>query len=239
VTGSPVTGSASNWTRVAALALLAGAVTVAVLLGDRLPGLAAAVAGDGLRGAALFVFAYIAATVALIPGSLLTLAAGAVFGIMEGTALVLLGATAGSTAAFLIARHLARPAVARRLGGLPKLDRIDRAVARDGLRIILLLRLSPLIPFSVLNYGLGLTRIRTRHFVAGSVAMLPGTLLYVYSGSLIGDVARIAGGSPPERGVAHWVLLLAGLLATLAVTLHVSRIARRALDEGGVSSDAP
>lgn len=229
----------SRTSAVAALGALIGGVTLAVLFGDRIPELTGRVAEEGLRGAALFVFAYIAATVALIPGSLLTLAAGVVFGIAEGTALVFVGAVSGSTAAFLIARHLARPAVERRLGSLPRLGRIDRAVARDGLRIILLLRLSPLVPFSVLNYALGLTRVRTRDFVLASVAMLPGTLLYVYSGSLIGDVARIAGGAPPERGAAHWVLLLAGLLATLAVTLHVSRIARRALDEGGVSSDAP
>ena len=106
-------------------------------------------------------------------------------------------------------------------------------MAADGRKIVFLLRLTPLVPFTALNYLLGLTRISLADMLIASPAMLPGTLLYVYYGRVIGDLTALAAGEGPERGTAQYVLLGIGLLATLAVTIHVSRLARRALNDAG------
>jgi uncharacterized membrane protein YdjX (TVP38/TMEM64 family) len=167
--------------------------------------------------------------VAFVPGSLLTLAAGAVFGVGLGTVYALTGATLGASGAFLISRHVARAAFQRRMAGIPQFDTIDRAVAREGWRVVFLLRLSPLFPFTLLNYALGLTRVRTVHFLIASLGMLPGTLLYTYSGKVVGDIATLAAGQSPPRTAAYYVVLGIGLAATVAVTTVVTRLARRAL----------
>jgi uncharacterized membrane protein YdjX (TVP38/TMEM64 family) len=179
----------------------------------------------------VFVAGYAVAAVAFVPGSLLTLAAGAVFGLLRGTLYVFVGATLGAAAAFLVARHLARRVVERRLRDDPRLQAIDRAVARQGRKIVFLLRLSPLFPFNLLNYALGLTQVRFADYLVASIGMLPGTLLYVYYGKVLGDVAALAAGRTVEKGAADYALLALGLLATLAVTTLVTRVARRALKE--------
>ena len=140
-------------------------------------------------------------------------------------------AVLGSSLAFLISRYLARAAIEHRLAGNQKFAAIDRAVGQQGRRIVFLLRLSPAFPFNLLNYALGLTSVRFADYLAASVGMLPGTLLYVYSGKAVGDVAALAGGAAPERGASDYALLGVGLLATAVVTVLVTRIARRALDE--------
>ena len=187
--------------------------------------------GIGPWGPILFIAGYIVATVAFVPGSLLTLAAGALFGLLFGTLYVLIGATIGASLAFLVSRYVARRAIERRLTGNEKFAAIDRAIAREGRKIVLLLRLSPVFPFNLLNYGLGLTRVRFIDYVVASVGMLPGTLLYVYYGKAAGDVARIAGGSVDAGGVGRYLFLGFGLLVTIAVTAFVTRLARRALNE--------
>ena len=187
------------------------------------------VSRSGTTGALLFVLGYIVAAVALIPGLILSLAAGAIFGVPLGTALVFVSATLGASAAFLVSRYLARPLVERRLAGNARFAAIDRAVGKEGGRIVLLLRLSPLFPYNLLNYALGLTSVRFRDYVLASVGMLPLTLLYVYYGTILGDVARVMSGTPIPRGPAYYVLLGLGLLATIAVTTLVTRTARRAL----------
>jgi uncharacterized membrane protein YdjX (TVP38/TMEM64 family) len=216
--------------------LLAAAVLVAVVLVGRQAG--ASVLGfaawvDGLGGWAplVFVLGYVAATVAFLPGSLLTLGAGAVFGLVEGTLLVLVGATLGAAAAFLVSRYVARGMVERRLAGNRRFAAIDRAIGADGRRIVFLLRLSPAIPFNLLNYALGLTRVRFGDFVLASAGMVPGTLLYVYYGKVAGDVARLAGGAPMTRGAGYYVVLALGLAATVVAAALVTRTARRALEE--------
>ena len=176
-----------------------------------------------------FVVGYAVATVAFVPGSLLTLAAGAIFGLVRGTAVAFVAATLGASAAFLIARYLARGAVERRLAGEPRFAALDRAIGAEGRRIVLLLRLSPVFPFNLLNYALGLTRVRFTDYLVASVGMLPGTVLYVYSGTLVGDVARLAAGVAIPHGTAYWAVGATGLLATIAVTTIIARSARRAL----------
>ena len=192
---------------------------------------AAWVDGLGAWGPAVFIVGYALAVAAFVPGSLLTLAGGAIFGVGAGTAYVFCAAVLGSSLGFLIARYLARAAVERRLAGNEKFAAIDRAVREQGRRIVFLLRLSPAFPFNLLNYALGLTSVRFLDYLVASCGMLPGTLLYVYSGKAVGDVAALAGGAARERGASDYALLAVGLLATAVVTTIVTRIARRALAE--------
>jgi uncharacterized membrane protein YdjX (TVP38/TMEM64 family) len=200
-------------------------------LGGYVPAFAEWVNGLGFWGPAVFVAGYVAAVVAFVPASLLTLAAGAIFGLGEGTAYVFVAATLGSCLAFLVARYVARGWVEARMQGNARFAAIDREIARQGGRIVFLLRLSPAFPFNLLNYALGLTRVRFRDYALAAVGMLPGTFLYVYLGRLAGDLAALAGGAEHEETTAERVLLVVGLVATVVVVAIVTRIARRALAE--------
>lgn len=215
--------------------LAIGAVVLGLLLvGRRASGSLAAVLeaveGLGPWAAVAFVGLYAGATVAWVPGSLLTLAAGAIFGLVEGTLYTLAGATVGAALAFLVARYVARSWVEARLGGHRKLQAIDEALAREGAKVVFLVRLSPVFPFNALNYALGLTRVRFRDYVvASAVGMIPGTFLYVYTGYTAGRIATDAAGLA-SRSTGYYLLLGAGLVATVAVTVLVTRTARRALE---------
>jgi uncharacterized membrane protein YdjX (TVP38/TMEM64 family) len=211
--------------------LVIGLVALGRIAGGRVPEFAAWVEGLGWWAPAAFIAAYALATVAFIPGSLLTLAAGAIFGVLHGTAIVFVAATTGATLAFGVSRHLARAAIERRLAGNERFAAVDRAIARDGRKIVLLLRLSPVFPFNLLNYALGLTQVRFVDYLIACIGMLPGTLLYVYYGALAGEVAALAGGATVEKGLGYYGLLAVGAIATIAVTTIVTRSARRALDE--------
>jgi uncharacterized membrane protein YdjX (TVP38/TMEM64 family) len=202
--------------------------------GAALPRFAEWVDGLGVWGPVVFIAGYAAAVVAFVPGSLLTLAAGAIFGLGEGVVYVFVAATIGASAAFLVARHLVRVPFERRLAGNARFAAIDRAIGAEGRRIVFLLRLSPLFPFNLLNYALGLTRVRFVDYFLASIGMIPGTLLYVYYGKLAGDVATLAGGAAVEKGTGYYVVLALGLAATAVVVLLVSRAAARALREATV-----
>lgn len=179
-----------------------------------------------------FILIYIIATVAFLPGSILTLGAGVVFGIVQGSIYVFVGATIGATLAFLVGRYLARGWISKKIAGNQKFSAIDRAVGNEGLKIVLLTRLSPIFPFNLLNYGLGVTGVSLRDYVLGSVGMIPGTVMYVYIGSLAGSIATIGGETQPDANpVAQWAIRIIGFVATVAVTLYVTKIARKALDE--------
>jgi len=183
----------------------------------------------GVWGPVVFIVGYAVAAVAFVPGSLLTLAAGAIFGLSTGSLYVFIAAVLGSSAAFLVSRHLARAVIEQRLAGNARFVAIDRAVSAQGRKIVFLLRLSPVFPFNLLNYALGLTKVRFVDYLIASVGMIPGTLLYVYYGKLAGDVAALAGGVVVEKGAAYYVVLVLGLAATVLVTALVTRTARRAL----------
>ncbi|GMV90514.1 MAG: hypothetical protein AMXMBFR82_02920 [Candidatus Hydrogenedentota bacterium] len=173
--------------------------------------------------------AYILACVFLVPGWILTLGAGFLFGVIRGTVVISISATLGATAAFLVGRYLARNAVARRIAGNARFEAVDRAVAREGWKIVGLTRLSPLFPFNLLNYAFGLTQVSLKaYFFASWIGMLPGTILYVYIGSLAGDLATLGTGER-QRNIAQWVLYGFGLVVTIVVTVYVTRIARAAL----------
>ena len=210
---------------------MAALVAFGRVAGGLLPRFAAWVNGLGAWGPLAFIVGYAAAVVAFVPGSVLTLAAGAIFGLWRGVVCVFVAAVLGSAAAFLVSRYLARAVIERRIAANPRFAAIDRAVAAEGRKIVFLLRLSPVFPFTLLNYALGLTRVRFIDYVLASPGMLPGTLLYVYYGKLAGDVAALVGGAPIEKGAGYWTVLALGLAATVIVTTLVTRTARRALRE--------
>lgn len=217
------------------LAAIAGLVVLIWLgrqLGSYVPQFAAWVESLGVWGPLVFIAGYAIATVGFIPGSLLTLAAGAIFGLLQGTILVFFGASLGAMAAFLVARYGARRWVEDKLESKPRFRTIDKAVAQQGRKIVFLLRLSPIFPFNLLNYALGLTEVRFRDYVIACFGMIPGTFLYVYYGKALGSLAAVAGGVQVERDAGYWVVLSLGLLATVVVTAIVTRIAKRALSQG-------
>jgi uncharacterized membrane protein YdjX (TVP38/TMEM64 family) len=193
-------------------------------LADALPEAMVRIEGLGIWGPAAFVAIYACAAVLLVPGSILTLAGGAIFGLWKGVLVVFVGAAAGATLAFAVARHVARDAVRRRLARSPRLAAIDGALTRDARTLVLLLRLSPLIPYNLLNYALGATSIRYRDYAIGLIGMLPATFLYVYYGKAAGEVALAAGREQP-RDAAYWLVLGIGLAATVVATTYIARAA--------------
>jgi uncharacterized membrane protein YdjX (TVP38/TMEM64 family) len=202
------------------------------------------VKGLGPAGAIAFMGIYIIATVAFIPGSVLTLGAGVLFDVPLGSLVVFVGATLGATGAFLVGRYLARNWVAKKIEGNQNFAAIDKAVGQQGFKIVTLLRLSPVFPFNILNYGLGLTGVSLKDYFLGSIGMLPGTVMYVYLGSLAGNLATLGAGDAPSNPTVTWALRIIGLIATVAVTVVVTRIARKALAEAvpetaGIEPPAP
>jgi uncharacterized membrane protein YdjX (TVP38/TMEM64 family) len=186
----------------------------------------------GAVGAIAFIGLYAIATVLFVPGSILTLGAGVVFGVLTGSIYVLIGATIGATLAFLVGRYLARGWVSKRIAGHDKFSAIDTAIAQEGLKIVLLTRLSPVFPFVLLNYALGITQVSLRDYVLGCVGMIPGTVMYVYIGSLAGSLATIQNSSQsPEAQRVQWIIRIVGFIATVAVTLYITRVARNALQK--------
>jgi uncharacterized membrane protein YdjX (TVP38/TMEM64 family) len=185
----------------------------------------------GYVGGIAFMGIYIIATVAFLPGSILTLGAGVVFGVFFGAIYVFIGATLGAIAAFLVGRYMARGWVSQKIADNQKFAAIDRAVAHEGFKIVLLTRLSPIFPFNLLNYAFGVTGVALKDYALASIGMLPGTIMYVYIGSLAGDLARIGGESQPSNPTIQWIIRIVGFIATVAVTVYVTRIARKALAE--------
>ena len=218
-----------------AVVLIGGILAIGWLAGQYVQRFAVWVDGLGVWGPVVFVVGYIASVIAFVPASILTLAAGAIFGVALGTVYVLVAATVGAAVSFLVARHLARDAVERRLAGNTRFAALDRAVGAEGRKIVFLLRLSPVFPFTLLNYALGLTNVRFGDYLIACAGMIPGTLLYVYSGKLAGDVAVLASGAPVQKGSGYYAFLTVGLVATVVVTTMVTRLARRALDEATAS----
>jgi uncharacterized membrane protein YdjX (TVP38/TMEM64 family) len=218
--------------RASLLAVTATALLLAALLLPVREWTTALLAWIGERGAwagVILGLAWLPAAILFVPGTVLTLGTGFLLGLERGLAVVSIGSTAGATAAFLVGRHLGRDWVRRRIGERRTFAGIDRAIEREGLEVVLLLRLSPLVPFNALNYALALTGVRLRDYVLGSwVGMLPGTLLYVWLGAGARSLAAIATGTAKPPGA--WLLLFgAGLAATAVAVWLVARAARRAL----------
>ena len=191
------------------------------------------ISGLGPIGPLVYILLYIVACVLMVPGSILTLGAGFLFGVIEGSVVVSVGSTLGATCAFLVGRYLARDWVGAKIAkiaGNDKFKAIDEAVAAEGWKIVGLTRLSPVFPFIFLNYAFGLTQVKLHHYVIASwLGMLPGTVMYVYIGSLAGDLATLGAGER-TRTTGELILLGIGLAATIVVTVFVTRIAKKALD---------
>lgn len=189
------------------------------------------IAGLGPWGPVTFIIIYILATILFIPGSLLTLGAGVIFGVLWGSIYVSIGATIGAASAFLVGRYLARGWVEKRIEDNNKFKAINKAVAREGWKIVGLTRLSPVFPFNLLNYAFGVTQVCFKdYFFPTWIGITPGTVLYVYIGSLAGSLASL-GTEGRARTPAEWTFYAVGLVATVIVTFYVTRIARKALEK--------
>lgn len=221
------TGSWRKWIYVAAVL----AAVIAAVIYFRVPARAQASLQAALEhikllghwAPVLFILLYIVSCVALVPGSVLTIGGGALFGVVQGSIYVSVAATLGATAAFLVGRYLARDWVTRKIGAHPTFAAIDQAVADDGWRIVFLTRLCPLFPFFLMNYAYGLTRVSLRHFVLATwLGIIPGSTLFVYIGSL----AQAGGQQTSPIGWAWKGFIL--VTAVLSVA-YITKVARRAL----------
>lgn len=233
----------SNKTKILKLAAIVGGLIIFIALtrqlGGYIPQLAGWVENQGALGPLIFIAAYVVGVVAFLPGALLTLTGGALFNLAQGTVYVFIAAVIGSSLAFLAARYIARGMIEERLRDHPRFAALDSAVGDQGLKIVFLLRLSPAFPFNFLNYALGVTRVSFRDYLIASLGMLPGTLLYVYYGKVAGDAAALAAGAAVDKDSAYYVVLALGLVATIAVTTIVTRLARKALAESTQAADDP
>lgn len=180
----------------------------------------------GAVGVVIFAVVYILATVMLAPGSPFTIAAGLAYGAW-GFPLVLVAATTGAGLVFLVARYLVRDRVNKASKDRPKVKAVEKAVTADGWKIVMLLRLSPVVPFNLQNYFFGVTEIPFWHYVAATfLGIIPGTALYVYLGA-IGQA--VSGGD--SSGTLTWVFFGVGIVATIIVTVMVSKKVKARLNE--------
>ena len=182
-------------------------------------------------GALLFVPLYALWVTLLLPGVWASMLAGVLYGTWLGSALVFIGASLGAVVVFLLGRSVLRDWARRRLEQLPKLQAVERAVSQEGLKLVLLTRLSPAFPFSLLNLAYGLSDVSLRDYCLGLIGILPGTVLFCALGALAGDVARFGDVLAGEADSTTWVLRVVGVVATVAVVWIVSRAARRALQD--------
>ncbi|AFZ51778.1 TVP38/TMEM64 family protein [Dactylococcopsis salina] len=185
----------------------------------------------GAAAAIVFIVIYMVATVLFFPASLLTLGAGVVFGVFLGSLYVFIAASIGASLAFLVGRYIARGWVEKQIEGNPRFKAIDQAVAEEGVKIVLLTRLSPIFPFNLLNYAYGLTKVTFRDYVVGTLGILPGTIMFVYVGSLAKNLATLGSEEVATPSGIQWALRIIGFIATVAVTVYVTKIAKKALNE--------
>jgi len=187
------------------------------------------VAQLGPFGLVVYGIFYIVATILFVPGALTTIGSGFLFGLGWGTALVSVSATIGASLSFLIARYLARDWIIARAEQSPRFKAIDQAIGKEGWKIVGLLRLSPALPFSLSNYLYGLTAVRFVPYVLSTwIGTFPGTMMYVYFGAIgKAGLEAASSGTPP----AQQALLVIGLIATIIVTIFITRVAQKALKE--------
>lgn len=187
--------------------------------------------GLGVWGPIFVASFYIVACILFLPGSVLTLGAGFIFKLLVGTITVSIGSTLGACAAFLVGRTFGRDWVAKKVIKNEKFAAIDNAIGQQGFKIVLLIRLSPVFPFNLLNYAFGLTKVSFIKYAFGSwIGMLPGTVMYVYFGAGLRSLADAAAGKI-ETGTTGQIFFWAGLIATIVVTVFVTGLARKALKQ--------
>ncbi len=195
----------------------------------------------GFAGSIVFILIYNIATLLFVPGSLLSSAGGCLFGIGWGSVYVLIAAVLGATWAFLCGRYLSREWVYQKISKYPQFQAIDRAIAREGWKIVLLTRLSPIFPFNLLNYAFGVTQVSFKDYFIGSLGMIPGAVMYVYLGAVAGDLATIdrsTHATTLETQIIQWVARSLGLIATIATTVYITRLAQQALAQSIADLDS-
>ncbi len=184
----------------------------------------------GTIGYLIFTLVYILSAVFLIPASILTLGGGAIFGVVTGSILVSVASMLGAILAFLIGRYFARGWVSKQIEKYPRFQIVDEAVAKEGWKIVGLTRLSPVFPFVILNYAFGITQVSLKDYITASwIGMLPGTIMYVYIGSLVGNIATLGAGER-EKTSLEWALYGVGLIATVLVTVYITKLSQNALN---------
>jgi uncharacterized membrane protein YdjX (TVP38/TMEM64 family) len=192
-------------------------------VGDKLGALQDWIRSLGVLGPLVFMAVYAAATVAALPGSALSIAAGALFGPVLGVITVIFAATLGASLAFLVSRYFARSSIEKWLEGSEKFRKLDELTARHGDIMVAITRLVPLFPFNLLNYGFGLTSVAFRTYVVWSfVCMLPGTILYVVGSAAVAEALR--------EGKVPWLLVVVVALI-LGIIVVLGRQARKKLRE--------
>ena len=180
-------------------------------------------------GALVFIPLYALWVTLLLPGVWASMLAGVLYGPWWGSLVVFVGACLGAEAAFLLGRTVLRGWARRRLEALPALQAVEQAVSREGLKLVLLTRLSPAFPFSLLNLAYGLSAVSLRDYSLGLIGILPGTVLFCSLGTIAGDVARFRAVLSGQADPGTWALRIVGILATVAVVILVGRAARAAL----------
>ncbi|MBM3821199.1 MAG: TVP38/TMEM64 family protein [Acidimicrobiia bacterium] len=183
----------------------------------------------GPWGPVLFVLIYVVAAVVLAPAFFLTVAAGAMFGVWRGSIVVFVGASLGASAVYALASPLSGSALMQRVTRDPRVAAIKAAITSEALWLTFLLRLSPLIPYNILNYALVLSGVRYRDFALGFLGMIPAIFMYTYYGKVVGDVAALAAGVAPPRGPEYYAMVIVGLVAVVISTTMIARAARRAI----------
>ena len=189
-------------------------------------------------GALAFVPLYALWVTLLLPGVWASMLAGALYGTALGSLLVFVGACLGAELVFLLGRGRLRGWARRRLAAAPRLQAVEQAVSREGLRLVLLTRLSPAFPFSLLNLAYGLSEVSLRDYTIGLIGILPGTVLFCGLGALAGDAGRFGEVLAGRADPATWALRWLGIGATLLLCVLITRVARRALAEVGVAAPA-
>ena len=184
-------------------------------------------------GGVLFIPLYALWVTLLLPGVWASMLAGALYGTWWGSVLVFVGACLGAEATFVLGRHWLRDWAQKRLASIPKLQAVERGVSREGLKLVLLTRLSPAFPFSLLNLAYGLSDVSLRDYSLGLLGILPGTVLFCALGALAGDVARFGDVLAGEASPGAWALRVVGVVATIAAVWLVGRAAQRALQAEG------
>ena len=184
-------------------------------------------------GVVVFIPVYALWVTLLLPGIWASMVAGLLYGTWSGSLIVFIGACLGAEATFLLGRHWLRDWTRARLERFPKLQAIEKAVSREGLKLVMLTRLSPAFPFSLLNLAYGLSDVKWRDYSLGLIAILPGTVLFCALGSLAGDAARFGEVLAGETSAGAWILRIIGVLATLAAVWLAGRAARQGLADQG------
>jgi uncharacterized membrane protein YdjX (TVP38/TMEM64 family) len=223
----------SNRFRIAIIAMPAIVACAAIIwlpqANEAVIGLLKWIESLGTWGPVLFVIVYILGCVLFLPGSLLTIGAGFIFGLAIGTITVSIGSTLGAGAAFLLSRTVLRKWVSEKFASMPRFGALDEAVGREGFKVVLLTRLSPLFPFNLLNFMFGITKVSFWDYMLASwIGMLPGAVLYVYIGTAAHSITSIAAGKN-ETGTPEQVFLGVGLVATALVVALFVRLARKSL----------